>query len=369
MLQDQVNQHKLLPFVTIQSSRGSEAKYQPETCKPQSAAYEGVFDFTNVVQSNCQAYSFDDFQVFQDFDDCDDEDANEDIGVSGYADILAWLRAVISLSPVTSGLWYKAAEKGWSLGASDLKGRHFHLDVPQKTLFLDHHNMRASVLAASPYFLNELLADFVRGLRDIWHEELSGAFDKDYNPEKTLMLERVRSADCDTVLILAAWELRGAEQPDLWRHLIGSETGDMALAFSRYLERDPASLFNGRALSVAFRQWYADEQRVNDCDHSTLEMLDDLALSQESREIFGSRRLTSQKVQCLSLLPDGMCYLEDCVEAITQDPIFFDMTDPINQSHLFHLMHDLEVSTRAGVPFRDKRLANRIFPEWSQTTH
>ena len=77
-------------------------------------------------------------------------------------------------------------------------------------------------------------------------------FDESFGPEAILMLERVRAADCHVLAILVAWELRGEGHNHLWRHLIGSEAGDMAMAFSKYLERDPAALFGGGALAAAF---------------------------------------------------------------------------------------------------------------------
>lgn len=281
--------------------------------------------------------------------------------------VLSWLAAITAHSPTAGKLWREAEGDGWALGFADLKSGGFYLDIDKKHILLDHFTMSPSALGRSAYFRNALLLTLVRALRDIWHEARFGAFENHYNPEDVLMLERIRAADCDTVTVLAAWELRGAGFADVWRHMIGSEEGDMALMFTRFLERDPTALFDGSALAYAFRQWYADENRVDGIDHETLETLDDLFLGSGGDMQFGQAELRMTVVESLSELPDGICYLKGLGETIISDPFFSGLNDPINQTHLFHLMYDMEVVMVNNVPFRDARLARMIFPEGELT--
>ena len=74
-----------------------------------------------------------------------------------------------------------------------------------------------------------LQLSLIRGLRDIWQEKRHGGFEDHYSPQDILMLERVRAADCDTMAILAALELRIAGYDPLWKHIVGSDEGDMAI--------------------------------------------------------------------------------------------------------------------------------------------
>jgi hypothetical protein len=53
-------------------------------------------------------------------------------------------------------------------------------------------------------------------------------------------------------------------------------------------------------------------------------------------------------------------------ETIRRDPFFAGLNDPINQTHLFHLIYDTEVTMVNNVPFRDARLARKIFPSGVQ---
>lgn len=283
-------------------------------------------------------------------------------------DIMAWAASMLADSPTGSRLWVEAERAGWHVGITDLKNSGFNLDISEQILLLDNYALTASALGRSPYFRNALIVALVRALRDIWHEQKSGTFEDEFAPESALMLERVRAADCDTVALMVGWELRGAGYTDIWRHLIGSAEGDMALIFTRFLERDPTALFDGSALAYAFRQWYADEARVDGCDHETLEALDDIFLGHQGSVMpFGERRLTLEDIERLSCLPDGRCYLKGLADTIMRDPFFAGLHDPVNQTHLFHLMYDMEVVMVNNVPFRDPQLARMIFPGADQT--
>ena len=283
-------------------------------------------------------------------------------------DIMAWAASMLADSPTASRLWVEAERAGWRVGITDLKNGGFFIDSIEQTLLLDNYVLAPSALGRSPYFRNALLVALVCALRDIWHEQKNIAYEDEFTPESALMLERVRAADCDTVSLLVGWELRGAGYTDVWRHLIGSEEGDMAIIFTRFLERDPTALFDGSALAYAFRQWYADESRVDGCDHATLEALDDVFLGHTgAAKPFGERRLALEDIEQLSCLPDGRSYLKGLADTIMRDPFFAGLHDPVNQTHLFHLIYDMEVVMVNNVPFRDPRLARMIFPGADQT--
>ena len=129
----------------------------------------------------------------------------------------------------------------------------------------------------------------------------------------------------------------------------------------KVLERDPSSLFDGAALAYAFRQWYADENRVDTVDHETLESLDAMISSEQG--VFGAKRLNGAIIEAMSELPDGFRYLRGLGQMVKDDPLFSGLHDPINQTHLLHLSYDMEVTMVNNVPFRDDKLARLIFPD------
>lgn len=281
----------------------------------------------------------------------------------GYFDTILWCFETLEHSPAGRLLWKEAAEEGWSVGFNTLPDKDFTLDVQNRQLILDNHDLPPDSLRKSEYFSHATLINFVRALRDIWQEKRHSGFDEQYGPEAVLMLERVRAADCHAVAALVGWELRGAGMPEIWRHMIGAQDSDIALAFSNYMEHNPARSFSNKALSAAFHQWYGCEDRVNACDHDTLEYLDSVLQESPVQSPFGSQRLIAAGIEVLSCMPDKAAYLKGEGEFILRDPVYAGLDDEYNQAHFMQIMHDIEVVMVANVPFRDAVLARMIFPE------
>lgn len=279
-----------------------------------------------------------------------------------YGEVLSTCLCIINESATARPMIAEAQASKWEIALFDLNGGDYWIDVEEKLILLDSNALTPTALGRSVYFKNMVIVTLIKALRDIWQEKRHGGFDEEYKAEHVLTMERVRAADCDIISLLVAWELRSGPYTDLWRHLIGSENGDIAMAFSGHLERNPAGQFNGQAAAAAFRQWFRCETRVNTCDHNTLEYLDDVLKETQERNPFGNKKPAAAKIEVLSCLPDRTAYLQGLGAEILSDPLFCGMEDPINQSHLFHILYDLEASTVEGVPFRDAELAQKIFP-------
>lgn len=277
-------------------------------------------------------------------------------------DVLGWIAALSTESPVAGALFSFAAAAGWRVKLADLSTGGFHLDIPGRTLHLDHAGMDASALGRSTHFRCTIVQSFIRGLRDIWQEEKLGGMETIYRPDSFLMMERIRAADVDSVCVLAAYELRAAGYGDLWRHILGGDDGDLAVTFGCALEKNPASLYNGAAVARTFSQWFEDELRVDAVDHESLEHLDDLMESGSPADVLGKDVATASQAESLSTLPDGAQYLTGSGGNILRDPLYAGLHDEINQAHLFHIVYDTQVVMVGGVPFGDARLARKIFP-------
>lgn len=295
----------------------------------------------------------------------------QNVETPNYELILAACAMIIAESPMARAMLEEAADDGWSLACDGLENGDFILDLDSRTIIVDHNGMRPNALAHSEYFQNAMMVSLMRGLRDVYQEKRHAAFDEEYGPQDVLMLERIRAADRDVIACLCAWELRSESHSEIWRHIIGSPEGDIAMAFSNRLERDPSSLFNGAALSAAFRQWFADKSRSNSVDHETLEYCDGILDFSEGANPFGSKKLSPAKVEQLSCMPDKTAYLRGMGAEIMACPSYAGLFDPINQTHLFHIIHDMKVVVVADVPFQDENLSRKIFPQFfaSETCH
>lgn len=279
------------------------------------------------------------------------------------AAILGWCAEWILEIPTGRELLKDASARGWKIGFSSLKDGGYALEGEDRHILLDWHEVRPDAIEHSGYFRNITLLTFLRALRDAWHETRLDPLGMTYGPEGSLALERARAADGETLTVLCAWELRGAGYPEAWRHLIGSEDGDMAMVFHRFTETGGVGFPDETALSMTFRQWYADEVRTNACDHDSLERLDDLLGEEKDslrlENIFPSSRVFENLVR----LPCGRSYLSGKGNVLIEDSFFAGLKDPVNAAHLRHLLHDLQSVRVGGVSFQDPRLARQIFPE------
>lgn len=279
-------------------------------------------------------------------------------------DILIWAISALKNSPIARQILKEATDKNWCVTLEDREGGDYCMNVEQRLLILDNGGMSANALARSEYFLNRLLITMSKALRDTWQEKRYGGFDEDYGPEDVILMERVRAADLDIVSVLIAWELRTGDYEGCWCHLAGSETGDLAMAFSSYLERQPAAALDLRqALLAAFKQWFNETSRIDACDHDTLEYLDEVLSASELVNPFGNKRPGKMNIEMLSSLPGGAAYLQGQGTEILKASTFIAMSNDINSAHLAHIVKDIETITIDSISFRDPDLARKFFPE------
>lgn len=280
--------------------------------------------------------------------------------LSSEQDLLLWAVQTINESPVATALLDNAMAQGWNICLEETGADTHLLYIEDRDIVLDKNGLDATAIIKSPYFRNNLLINLIASLRDIWHETNIGDMIFDYSPEDILMLERIKAADITTTTVHVCWELRSAGFSEIWRYMLGSQQGDMAMAYARRLEKEALSMFNGNALSDAFYNWFENESRVNPCDHDTLEMIDDYI--QENHHLSATKKLNGSFIGLLTSLPNGTSYLQEHGHDILQNPHFAGCKNEINQAHLFHIMYDMKVHRVCGVPFRDEELARKIFP-------
>jgi hypothetical protein len=279
-----------------------------------------------------------------------------------YADVIRTALSILMQSPSAGALVRDAAASGWSISLQAQGTFDFMLDLDEKIIALDHADLEPFSLASSGHFLSSLMISLIKALRDAWQQKRNSGYENMFRPESVLLLERVRAADACVLAVLCSWELRTEDHPALWRTMIGSEYGDLALTFSGTLEREPASAFTQHALALTFQQWFRDETRVAACDHETLDMMDGL-LAQAKPHMFGKKSPTHICVELFSCLPDRTAYLRGDGAEILKNPYFSGLDDPVNQTHLFQILHDSEAHYAGGIAFRSPDLAAMIFPQ------
>lgn len=279
------------------------------------------------------------------------------------SDVLGWAVAMMTESPLALSLLKHFEDQNWHICLSNIGNGSYHLDIDEKLLEIDSFDIDFASLGRSNLFKNAILVNLARALRDIWHETRKNSEINDnlthYKPEQAILIERVRAADCDSVAVMIAWELRSAGYKEVWRHVLGIDQSDMAQVLLNVIDYNPAAVYNGMAMAHLFRQWYADHERVRAVDHDTLEEMD--ILIEENMEL-GNKVPLPEVIKEMTKLTNDVCYLDDVAEIVMRDPFFCNLNDFINETHLFHIIYDNKVVNVEGVHFRDESLARKIFP-------
>ncbi len=309
--------------------------------------------------------------TMQTFDLTQTQDINK---AGGTIDTIGWCAAILHGSPTGLAMLKEFKAQNWRVNLADLENTDFTIDLEDKRIELNNYGLDAESLHASAYFKSSVLISMIHALRDVWQEKRFADVDRHYKPEDILMMERVRAADSNVIAVLVAWELRNEGHSDIWRHILGCEDGDIALSFSQSLERAKISISSGEnffkeALIAAFRQWFRNDGRVNNCDRDALNYIDDMMDLRAQPESLEYQNLSPTRLEILSCLPSKTAYLWGLGAEILSAPAFSGLKNEINQTHLFHIVYDLRVTYKGGVPFRNADLAEKFFPDSDETCH
>lgn len=309
--------------------------------------------------------------TMQTFDLTQTQDINK---ANGTIDTLDWCAAILHGSPTGLAMLREFDAQGWQVDLADLESTDFTIDLENKIIELNNYALDEEGLQNSAYFKNSVLISMIHALRDVWQEKRFADVKRNYKPEDILMMERVRAADSNVVAVLVAWELRNEGHGDIWRHILGCEDGDIALSFSQCLDRAKLSISTGEnffktAMIHAFRQWFKNDERVNNCDRESLNYIDDMMKGRASQAALDYQNLSPTRLEILSCLPSKTAYLWGMGANILRNPEYAGLKSEINQTHLFHIVYDLRVTYKGGVPFRDADLAAKFFPDSDDTCH
>lgn len=267
------------------------------------------------------------------------------------------------MTSIIAALW-RDIDPAWEVALCDLSDHAYDMDLDQKILSVNAKGLMADQVLASPYFGPQILLSVIEAARMVRHVEWLGHALERYHPESIIKIGRMCVADSVAQTIHTAWHARECGFEALWKHLLCGPHSDMAQCFDRVMER---CLTQGidesdamiEALSLTFRTWFTDEDRVRACDHDSLNVMDDLI---ESDVTMGVKQIDSAAVTCLTLQIGGeTTYLSsDLVRDMMTNPFYGAVDDPINQTHLMQIIRDNKISEVAGIPFRDVGLAQRF---------
>jgi len=273
------------------------------------------------------------------------------IDCNEHPDLLAgWpVRDIVLASETAENLLFDL-DSGWLLQGADLDGKGYGIDAEDMVITVDTGGLAHAAIQRSAYFQNIMTLRTMAALRAAWQAEREDDAFAMHRIDVWPLLNRVLSADIAAMTVRMAYELRDEEIETVWRHALGDETGDMAMAFAR----------NGD-MSACFLQWFEKDTRVSACDFETLNQMDaDLAALTTN----GRGQIGEGAIKCLTIDPiSGASYLGPVAAEITGNPAWRSIENPVAEAHFIQIMDEIG-STRVGnVQMRDLKLAQRLFPD------
>lgn len=252
----------------------------------------------------------------------------------------------------------------WHVNFDDLNDLTYDLDIDSNVVILHNHGLRPDQALSSPYFRPQIILALAEALRMTRHVEwLDGMLGR-YHPQTIILIGRVCVADTSVQKIKFAWEAKIDEDPTLWKHILCGDETDMAVAFESSLEKYLSSGMDDegamrKAMAVAFNQWFSNPDRVRECDHDTMNLIDGMIAD---RVHFDGKRLEKNAITCLTLVPgEDDSYLDRFLQDdVLKNPYYAAITDPINQSHFMQIITDMNTIRVGGLVFSDPVLAARF---------
>lgn len=252
----------------------------------------------------------------------------------------------------------------WRVEFDDLNGVGYDLDIERSLIILNNFGLRPDSALASPYFRPQIILYFAEALRMTRHVEwLDGMLER-YDPQTIILIGRICVADVSVQRIKFAWEAKIEDDPSLWKYILCGDHADMALTFESALEKYLESKMDEeealrRSMAVAFNQWFSNNQRVNECDHDTLDLIDGM-ISEKAR--FEGKRLEKNAVTCLTFIPgDDQSYIDRYLqEDILKNPYYSIINDALNHAHFSQIITDINTIRIGGLVFSDPELAARF---------
>ncbi len=207
-----------------------------------------------------------------------------------------------------------------------------HSSNTQK-IYLDAENKK--ILLSANLTTTDGAILLARELRRFWkHEQNAMINPLDFDPDDAVLVYRAQQADLDGAIMRVGWELRLANEYDVWNRLENSFYADLARAFAREALSDFRTLNNGKAQAVMFETWFLST-RCNAADKKLINMMlsdyKDYVQSEEAQN-------TPFDILCrLGEQPTGKNYLSHYANMIVEDGLFTDVRDRSNANFLWFI--------------------------------
>ena len=148
-------------------------------------------------------------------------------------DALVWGLSVLCETRLGRDLAYDARFEDWSIEVDDIEQACHIIDPQLRILILPRFSVSPPTLARSQNDRAAFILELARGLRGIWHDMTGVRENFDLTADDQILMSRLRRADHDLCALRMAWDLREQGLGGLWRQIIASQLGDLAMIARR----------------------------------------------------------------------------------------------------------------------------------------
>ncbi len=189
-----------------------------------------------------------------------------------------------------------------------------------------------------------------------------------FNPDNSVLINRVQVADLVTSMIRVAWELQLSGEKTAWDYIENSTFGDLGRAFAREAYMDFRTINNGQAAAAIFEAWFLSERpRAED------KTLINQMLADHKGYVFdcdeAEKQITPQLICALGEMPFGKNYLAEHALTIMDDAIFTDVRDRSNANFLWFIKFERSFrETEQELQTSERPAAEGVLPAASLNT-
>lgn len=181
------------------------------------------------------------------------------------------------------------------------------------------------------------LAELAKSARLAWHHTQGVLIHPlSFDPEDGIVINRVLEADLAATQTRIAWDLKLANEADLWDMLAGGSAFTVCSALAREAVTDFRTLNNGQAHRALFEQWFLSG-RCKTTDRVLIQQM----LKDQNGYVFDNdqiiKNLTKDVICRLGDSPVGKNYLSPILGALVADPMFTEVRDRTNANFLWFI--------------------------------
>ncbi|MDD3020329.1 MAG: hypothetical protein PHX61_05020 [Alphaproteobacteria bacterium] len=282
-------------------------------------------------------------------------------------DALVWGLSVLCETKLGRDLAYDARFEDWSIEVDDIEQASHIIDPQLRILILPRFSVSPATLARSQNDRASFLMELARGLRGVWHDMTGVRDDADLTADDQILWERLRAADHDLCAVRMAWDLREQGMGGLWRQIIASHLGDLAVMAGELWATEDQNEQSEKNLplygfSHLVLEWLRDASLVNATDGQTLDAMD-LRLQRNVREVCGPEQISAVELMTLSTLPSDGSYLAPVARTVMYAAEFREIPDGVNEAYLRQILEDCELTRISPLVFSDSELEKKFFPD------